>query len=439
MILGGDGYLGWSLGLAFGNRTDYQVVLVDNMIKREWEKEVSAKLLVPFKKPADRLAEYKKIFGKTNIAFEKVELMDQKAVVKVIKKYKPSVIINAAQQPSAPFSMMNEKNAAATFSNNIIGHLNVLWAISETDKNITYIKLGSAGSYGSIDTSFVPLNKIDLSFEYKGDTHKILESWMPMHAGDFYHQSKISDFLISDLCANIWNLKTITVQQATIFGATIEENHAPERHGLSTRFNYDAVFSTVLNRFVCQLAIGHPLTIYGDGKQSTGLISLSDTVDNFLKFAQMDIDPGEHVVVHNYTNRCSIAELATLLEKIDTSAMATHIQNPRKEGAGKLYKKMEVHDVIASQHEDKEAKLELELARLLEFTKRYKNNIDTSVILPKITWSKDGQDHGQTGGKKEYVKAPEFLSRKSAKTYAAREFFNFIVRLFAPKKVTQRQ
>jgi UDP-sulfoquinovose synthase len=387
LILGGDGYLGWSLGLAFANRSDKNVVLIDSLVKRKWEKEVNAKLLVPIKSPRVRVNEYKRIFGKTNLSFEKVELLDHKAVEKVIRKYKPSLIINAAQQPSAPFSMKSAKHAAITFSNNIIGHLNVLWAIAQIDKNITYIKLGSAGCYMDTDTDFLPLGKKDLSFTHKGKKYNVMDSYLPMQATDFYHQSKISDFLVDDLCAKVWGLKIMTVQQATIFGATIDENHPVENSGLSARFNYDAVFSTVLNRFVCQIAIGHPITVYGDGKQKTGLISLSDTVDNFIKFAAMEIKNGEHIVMHNLTHRLSIDEIAQRMVEVDPSAVIKHLKNPRNEGNGKLDKSVEIHDVMRDKHIDKESSFQRELGRFVEFTKRYKDNIDRSIIMPKVAWA----------------------------------------------------
>src|SRR5581483_4417539 len=225
LILGGDGYLGWSLGLAFANRTDHNIVLADNLIKRKWEKEVDAKLLAPIQKPRARIAEYRRIFGKNNLSFEKLDLLDQKAIVKILRKHQPAVVINAAQQPSAPFSMKSPENAAITFNNNLIGHLNVLWSIAQVDKDITCIKLGSAGCYSDVDTDFLPLGKKDFSFTHRGQKRSILNSFMPMRATDFYHQSKISDFLLDDLCSSMWNLKIITVQQATIFGATIAENH----------------------------------------------------------------------------------------------------------------------------------------------------------------------------------------------------------------------
>ncbi len=386
LILGGDGYLGWSLGLAFANRTDNYVVLADNLIKRKWEKDVNAKLLAPIKKPNERIAEYKRLFGKNNMSFEKLDLLDQKAITKILRKYRPAVVINAAQQPSAPFSMKSPENAAITFNNNLIGHLNVLWSIAQVDKSITCIKLGSAGCYMDVDTDFLPLGKKDLHFSHNGKNRKILNSFIPMRATDFYHQSKISDFLLDDLCSSLWNLKVITVQQATIFGATIAENHPASHSALAARFNYDAVFSTVLNRFACQIAIGHPMTIYGDGKQRTGLISLEDSVENFIRLSKLNIKPGKHMVVHNYTQRLSIEEIAQKLVEIEPSAKIKYIKNPRDEGSGKLTKEVQIHSAIRPQHKAKEDKLRQELSNLIDFAKRHHGNIDQSIILPKVQW-----------------------------------------------------
>jgi UDP-sulfoquinovose synthase len=283
--------------------------------------------------------------------------------------------------------MKSPKHSAITFSNNLIGHLNLLWAIARVDKSITCIKLGSAGCYMDIDTSYLPLSKKDLTFNHRGKTHKILDSFFPMQATDFYHQSKISDFLVDDLCAKVWNLKIISVQQSTIFGATIEENHGPERVGLSARFNYDSTFGTVMNRFICQSVIGHPMTIYGDGKVKTGLISLSDTIENFIRLTALDVKPGSHQVVHNYSHRLSIEDIAQNIAKIEPGAKVQYIANPRKEGAGKLEREVEIHQTVRPQHLGKNKSLEAELERMLEFTKRHSHNIDQSIIMPSVKWS----------------------------------------------------
>jgi UDP-sulfoquinovose synthase len=204
-----------------------------------------------------------------------------------------------------------------------------------------------------------------------------------MHAHDYYHQSKIADFLIDDLASDVWKLKTVTVQQATIYGATIDENESPERQGLVTRFNYDETFGTVINRFVCQIAIDHPLTVYGDGEQRTGTISLSDTIDNFMNFAHMDVTPGEHTVVHNVTDRLTIKEIVEMLRKASGFSKISLIENPRREMSGKLTREVERHAQLGVPRAASR-----ELASLLAFAKRYKDNIDPSLIMPKVKWER---------------------------------------------------
>jgi len=388
LVLGGDGYLGWSLGIAIAHRLGGKVVLVDKLIKRQWEKEVGAKLLVPLARPSKRIGEYERIYRRRNLFFEKVDLLDHMATARVIRKYQPAAIVNAAQQPSAPYSMISPKNAAETITNNIVSHVNVLWAIAEIDKSILYVKLGSAGCYMGVDTDYVPLSKADFSFEYAGEIRKVLQSWLPMQATDFYHQSKITDFLIDDFCADFWKLRVITVQQATIFGAVVEENHSEDHRGLVTRFNYDHVFGTVLNRFVCQAVIGHPMTIYGEGHQQTGLMSLPDAVNGFINLLNLNVRHGEHRVFHYYTLRLSIGGIAAAVRKLRPEARITYLENPRRESESGPAKQIEVHPSLEEAHTDNEKKFMRELDAMIAFTERYKDSIDPSIILPKVSWER---------------------------------------------------
>ena len=284
--------------------------------------------------------------------------------------------------------MMSPKNAAETFTNNIVSHLNTLWALAEIDKSMLYIKLGSAGCYGSVNTNYIPLTKADFSFEYGGGLRKILQSWLPMHATDFYHQSKITDFLIDDLGADFWKLRVITVQQATIFGATVEENQPEDHRGLVTRFNYDHVFGTVLNRFVCQAAIRHPITVYGEGNQRTGLMSLPDTVNSLINLLNLDVGRGEHRVIHDYTHRLSIGEIAEAVRKLRPEAKITYLKNPRRESESGLAKQIEVHPSLQEAHNEKEKKFMRELESMIAFAERYKDSIDPSIILPQVSWER---------------------------------------------------
>jgi UDP-sulfoquinovose synthase len=384
LILGGDGYLGWSLALAVANRTDSQVVIVDNLIKKEWERSVNISTLVKVSDPETKIREYEKLYSKSNLNFENIDLRNYDSVLSLIGKYTPHTIINAAQQPSAPFSMMSPINAKITFENNIETNLNVLWAISRVNNEIKYIKLGSAGSYLSIDADFIPKSKVDLKFNYGGEERNILNSWLPMQASDFYHQSKVDSFLLSDLCANLWGLKVITVQQSTIFGHTIPENIKKDNHSLMTRYNYDHIFGTVINRFVCQAVLNYPLTVYGDGTQKTGVISLSDAVDNFLKLIDKEVEAGQHLVEHNYTHKLSINEIAESLKQVKDIDVQ-YIENPRIEKDGKLQKIFEKPEFLNGEVNDIDS-FKKELTDLVEFTSIYKSNIREEFILPKVKW-----------------------------------------------------
>ena len=258
--------------------------------------------------------------------------------------------------------------------------------MAATDKNIKYIKLGSVGSYLGIEADFIPKYKVDLEFKTKQRIGQVLNSWLPMQATDFYHQSKIFSFLISDLCCKLWGLKVITVQQSTIFGATIPENKDLEHYSLSTRFNYDQIFGTVLNRFVCQAAINCPISVYGDGTQRTGLISLSNAVDNFVRLADLDVFGGEHVVEHNYTHKFSVNEIANILTQVKSGTIA-HIANPRLETKTILNKEFEFSELIDDGLRDRISFMK-DLNDLLNFATHYKNNINKKIINPTINWKK---------------------------------------------------
>jgi UDP-sulfoquinovose synthase len=387
LILGGDGYLGWSLALAFASRTEHNIILVDNLIKRRWEQEVGSRNLVELGSPDERVRAYKRLSGRSNLAFEKVDLTNYEASYRVVKDYRPTVIVNASQQPSAPFSMISAAHASITFETNLNTNLNIIWAIAKIDKDIKYIKLGSAGCFLGVDADFVPAQKVDLSFTQGSGVFRVLNSWLPMQATDFYHQSKIYDFLCCDLGSQIWDLKIITVQQSTIFGATIPENASPETHALSTRFNYDHIFGTVINRFVCQAALDHPLTVYGDGNQKTGIISLNETVANFLRLLDLPIERGQHFVEYNYTHKLSVNEIASILQGISPGLSIRAIDNPRVEPTSVLTKRFECSPRLAHRIDDYD-KLVSEFRQLQEFTNLYKSNIDPRIILPSVSWRK---------------------------------------------------
>lgn len=381
MVLGGDGYLGWSIALALASRSDAQVIIIDSYFKRAWEKEVGVRPLFPIQSMSDRIHDYEKRTGRHNLMMLSLDVSNYETLSAVIERYPSDAIINAAQQPSAPYSMMDPGKARFTLDNNNATCLNVLWAVAQHCPDTLVISMGSAGSYLSTDTDFIPKSKVNLFFNHNGMIHPVMNSWLPMQASDFYHQSKANAFALTDICTKLWNLRTATMMQSIIFGNCIPENK--EVAGLDTRFNYDHIFGTVLNRFICQAAIGYPLTIYGTGEFTTGLSCLPCAVDSYLRLLECEVQPGQHLVEHNYTHRLSIKQIADRIAELG-GADVQHIPNPREgEEICTLEKTFEPSAVVT---EEDVRTCDGVIEEMLDFARRYSYNINTAHIMPTVKW-----------------------------------------------------
>ena len=61
------------------------------------------------------------------------------------------------------------------------------------------------------------------------------------------------------------------------------------------------MFGTVLNRFVIQAVIGYPLTVYGTGGQTRGMIDIRDTLRCVQLACENPADRGEFRVFNQIT------------------------------------------------------------------------------------------------------------------------------------------
>lgn len=379
MVLGADGYLGWALSLYIGSTTDHTVYLVDNYKKRRWMDALDVKELHPVPFITDRVFQYSNLTGKKNLITDLFSVNNYQSVKRAVERINPDVIINSAQQPSAPYSMISPSTASETLLNNSETCLNVLWAVNEINPSILVINIGSAGSYLNTDTDFVPQEKVDLSF---GDGHIVANSWLPMQASDIYHQSKANTFGMTDLFTKMWGLRTVTINQSTIFGQCA--NSALNTQEFYSRFTYDHIFGTVLNRFICQSVSGHPITVYGDGEDTTGLIFLCDCVQRITNCMYLDIAPGSHISVNNYSHRVSIKEMAERVVAINGGRI-DYISSPRIQESmnqDKLFEEPSVAITPCMTDFDEEIK------RVVDYVKQYAYNIQHNQMLPTITWGK---------------------------------------------------
>lgn len=381
LILGGDGYLGWSLGLYRAFSTDDRVILVDSYLKRDLQKSLGIKELCEFPLLPERIRAYAGKTGKHNLSSLSVDASNYDAISEVISRYKPDVIVNAAHQPSAPLSMKSPHYAALTITNNEKSCLNVLWAVSRICPDSLIINLGSAGVYQSIDSSYVPDTKKTFAFTNDDVQHLIVNSWLPMQASDFYHQSKVQTFGITEMCLEAWALKVITVQQSTIFGQCVLEDGLDEPD-LYTRFNYDDVFGTVLNRFACQAVKGTPLTVYGDGHSRTNIICLCDVLKGMNDLLDLDLYPGYHKVINHFAKSMTIKEIAEKVIEVYGKGEISNIKNPRVEKTCYQVKRFENH---SANHDDD---IVPSIVDTLDFADRFSYNIDVGQFSPTISWAR---------------------------------------------------
>ncbi len=230
------------------------------------------------------------------------DLTDPAFCHRIISGFRPDAVVHFAEQRAAPYSMIDRAHAVYTQHNNVVGNLNLLFAIAETDPDIHLVKLGTLGAYG---TPNIDIEEGWLEIEYKGRRDKIP---YPMRPGSFYHLSKVHDSHNIEFACRVWNLRATDLNQGVVYGQQTAETARDER--LATRFDYDAVFGTVLNRFVIQAVLGHPLTVYGTGGQTRGMIDIRDTVRCIQLACENPADRGEYRVFNQITESMTVRDMA---------------------------------------------------------------------------------------------------------------------------------
>jgi UDP-sulfoquinovose synthase len=268
LVLGGDGYLGWPTALHLSAR-GHQVTIVDNLVRREYDREMGVDSLVPIASIQDRVTRWEQVSGHAvNVRIG--NLTDAAFTYGVVAEAKPDAIVHFGEQRSAPYSMIDREHAVYTQVNNVVGTLNLMYAIAETDPDIHLVKLGTMGEYGypniDIEEGFIEIT-------HKGRTDVLP---YPKQPGSFYHLSKVHDSHNIMFACRVWGLRSTDLNQGIVYGQSTEETDLDP--ALATRFDYDGVFGTVLNRFCVQAVTGHPLTVYGAGGQTRGMLNIRDTL-----------------------------------------------------------------------------------------------------------------------------------------------------------------
>jgi UDP-sulfoquinovose synthase len=306
----------------------------------------------------------------------------------VIKRFEPEAVIHFAEQRSAPYSMIDQRHAVFTQTNNVVGTLNLLFALREFQPDCHLIKLGTMGEYG---TPNIDIEEGYITIEHNGRKDVLP---FPKQPGSFYHLSKVHDSHNMMFACKVWNLRATDLNQGVVYGTVTDEVALDE--ALINRFDYDEVFGTVLNRFCVEAVIGHPLTVYGSGGQQRGFLDIRDTV-RCLELACLNpAAPGECRVYNQFTERFSILELADIIQKagkkIGLDVEITHLPDPRVEAQEHYYnaKHSKLVDLGLQPHLLSDALLD----SLLKIAVKYKDRVDESLIMPRVNWRQTHNDHG---------------------------------------------
>jgi len=387
LVLGGDGYLGWPVALHL-SRAGHDVGVVDSFVRRQYDHEMGVDSLVPICSLRQRVRTWEAVSGHQIEVFTG-DLTDAEFVDQTFARFGPEAVVHFAEQRSAPYSMIDRKHAVYTQVNNVVGTLNLLYAIAEHDPSIHLVKLGTMGEYG---TPNIDIEEGFIEITHKGRTDVLP---YPKQPGSFYHLSKVHDSHNIQFGCRIWGLRATDLNQGIVYGQ--ETGETVLHPDLATRFDYDGVFGTVLNRFCVQAVVGHPLTVYGKGGQTRGMLDIRDTLACVELAVLNPPAEGEYRVFNQFTESFSVQQMAEMVaEAFPGAVRIEHLEDPRVEKEEHYYRAAHTKllDLGLVPH-----LLEPSTIRgLLAVVDRHRDRVDFSAIEPTVHWRRTASRLATTGG-----------------------------------------
>ena len=381
IIMGMDGYLGWPLAMYLSQR-GHEVCGVDNLSRRKNVKEVGSLSATPIRPMEKRIKTYERLTGR-EIEFYEGDLVHHDFTELVIKKEKPDTIVHLGEIPSAPFSMIDLEHCNYTMKNNILGTTNILFAMHKHAPDCHLLKLGTMGEYG---TPNIDIPEGWFEIEYRGRKDKIP---FPRQAGSWYHQTKVHDSHNIIFACKIWGLRSTDIMQGVVHGIVTDDMVDDD---LLTRFDFDEVWGTALNRFCAQAIIGHELTLYGKGGQTRGYIALRDSMQCLTLATENPPDECEYRVFNQFDETYSVNDLAEHVVKVSgelgLDAKVWNIENPRIEAEEHYYNPdhENLYKLGFKPTHTLDQELKITISKLME----YKDRIEAkrNRIKPTIYWKK---------------------------------------------------
>ena len=378
LILGGDGYLGWPQSLYLSSQ-GHEITIFDNFMRRHFDLERGFHSLIPINTLHERVAAWKEVSGR-QIKLYIGDTMDYEALTSAFRDVQPEAVVHFAEQRSAPYSMIDRRHAVFTQTNNVVGTLNVLYAMKEFAPDCHLVKLGTMGEYG---TPNIDIEEGFIEIHHKGRSDVLP---FPKQPGSIYHLSKVHDSHNIMFCCKTWGLRATDLNQGVVYGVETDETTQDAR--LATRFDYDQIYGTALNRFCVQVAAGYPLTVYGKGQQIRGDINLMDTIRCIELAIASPPREGEYRVFNQITEQFSLVELAEMVvrqsERFGLEAQVKHLPNPRVEAEQHYYNA--AHTRLVELGLEPHFLNGSVLESLIQVAIKYRKHIDRNLILPTVNW-----------------------------------------------------
>lgn len=378
LILGGDGYLGWPTAMHFSRQGD-DVAIVDNFTRRTGHLERGTDSLTPIVPMQDRVHAWEQVSG-NRMESHVLDICDYHGLRAVFESFRPDTIVHYGEIPSAPYSMIDRDHAWETQRNNVEGCMNVIWAMREITPDAHLVKLGTMGEYG---TPNIDIEEGYLDIEHNGRTDRLPFPKLP---GSFYHLSKVHDSHNIHFACRVWGLRATDLNQGVVYGMHTDETRLDDR--LLTRFDYDEIFGTALNRFCVQAVLGHKLTVHGKGHQTRGYLNIRDTIQCVDLATRTPAAQGEMRVFNQFTETFSVLQLAETVvaaaRHLGYNAQLEHVENPRFELEEHYYNPAH-SGLLALGLEPRLLSNEL-VETVLHTAERFKDRISVRAIDPSTRW-----------------------------------------------------